>query len=109
MVACRGTWRIKELRALSRAATNILGSGIRCHVLSVYYFGRLPRVRRKHAPCGGALSMEIGRAQSELQSLMRISYAVFCLKKTKTPHPTPPHPPPPHTPTPPPPPHHTPP
>src|SRR3546814_7002130 len=35
---------------------------------------------------------EIGRAHSELQSLMRISYAVFCLKKkktkkyTKTPH-----------------------
>src|SRR3546814_1145936 len=27
---------------------------------------------------------EIGRAQSELQSLMRISYAVFCLKKKKT-------------------------
>src|SRR3546814_7856900 len=28
---------------------------------------------------------EIGRAHSELQSLMRISYAVFCLKKkTKT-------------------------
>src|SRR3546814_8469389 len=26
---------------------------------------------------------EIGRATSELQSLMRISYAVFCLKKTK--------------------------
>src|SRR3546814_9816687 len=27
---------------------------------------------------------EIGRAHSELQSLMRISYAVFCLKKKKT-------------------------
>src|SRR3546814_6210892 len=26
---------------------------------------------------------EIGRAPSELQSLMRISYAVFCLKKKK--------------------------
>src|SRR3546814_5987569 len=26
---------------------------------------------------------EIGRAQSELQSLMRMSYAVFCLKKPK--------------------------
>src|SRR3546814_10695892 len=26
-------------------------------------------------------SAEIGRAPSELQSLMRISYAVFCLKK----------------------------
>src|SRR3546814_1642761 len=34
----------------------------------------------------GALR-EIGRAPSELQSLMRISYAVFCLKKkTTTPH-----------------------
>src|SRR3546814_2616289 len=27
--------------------------------------------------------IEIGRAPSELQSLMRISYAVFCLKKKK--------------------------
>src|SRR3546814_6313064 len=27
--------------------------------------------------------VEIGRAHSELQSLMRISYAVFCLKKKK--------------------------
>src|SRR3546814_6270790 len=36
---------------------------------------------------GGAvrsyLSVQIGRAPSELQSLMRISYAVFCLKKKK--------------------------
>src|SRR3546814_8529697 len=33
----------------------------------------------------GADLGEIGRAQSELQSLMRISYSVFCLKtKTKT-------------------------
>src|SRR3546814_9829774 len=29
---------------------------------------------------------EIGRAPSELQSLMRSSYAVFCLKKKKTKH-----------------------
>src|SRR3546814_4628603 len=29
-------------------------------------------------------STEIGRAHVELQSLMRISYAVFCLKKKKT-------------------------
>src|SRR3546814_3682534 len=27
-------------------------------------------------------AVEIGRAHSELQSLMRTSYAVFCLKKT---------------------------
>src|SRR3546814_8840774 len=30
-----------------------------------------------------AAQREIGRATSELQSLMRISYAVFCLKKKK--------------------------
>src|SRR3546814_4515078 len=29
---------------------------------------------------------EIGRATSELQSLMRISYAVFCLKKKNNQH-----------------------
>src|SRR3546814_7794660 len=31
-----------------------------------------------------SLELEIGRATSELQSLMRISYAVFCLKKKQT-------------------------
>src|SRR3546814_10581576 len=31
-----------------------------------------------------ALKKEIGRAHVELQSLMRISYAVFCLKKKNT-------------------------
>src|SRR3546814_2140933 len=33
---------------------------------------------------GGAPANQIGRAHAELQSLMRISYAVFCLKKKKT-------------------------
>src|SRR3546814_2496310 len=36
----------------------------------------LPRVDARHVE-------PIGRAPSELQSLMRISYAVFCLKKNK--------------------------
>src|SRR3546814_7274147 len=35
------------------------------------------------APLRPLVEEEIGRAQSELQSLMRISYAVFCLKKKK--------------------------
>src|SRR3546814_2294046 len=43
-------------------------------------------------PGGATGGGQIGRAQSELQSLMRISYAVFCLKKktinTIQPHPT---------------------
>src|SRR3546814_5661111 len=32
---------------------------------------------------GGRIYVEIGRHTSELQSLMRISYAVFCLQKHK--------------------------
>src|SRR3546814_9948860 len=35
------------------------------------------RIRGAHSP------RKIGRAHSELQSLMRISYAIFCLKKKK--------------------------
>src|SRR3546814_7830470 len=34
-------------------------------------------------PLPRALFLQIGRAHVELQSLMRISYAVFCLKKKK--------------------------
>src|SRR3546814_4412223 len=37
------------------------------------------RVPRHRVRC--AIPQEIGRAHAELQSLMRISYAVFCLKK----------------------------
>src|SRR3546814_6372835 len=33
---------------------------------------------------GGNRPAEIGRAHSELQSLLRISYAVFCLKQKKS-------------------------
>src|SRR3546814_10585051 len=38
--------------------------------------------RQRSTRCNG-LAKQIGRATSELQSLMRISYAVFCLKKKK--------------------------
>src|SRR3546814_2609375 len=41
------------------------------------------RFRSDH-PIGLSVGGQIGRAHSELQSLMRISYAVFCLKKKKT-------------------------
>src|SRR3546814_2415637 len=42
--------------------------------------------RAPNATSSGALPRAMGRSEehtSELQSLMRISYAVFCLKKTK--------------------------
>src|SRR3546814_17343224 len=38
---------------------------------------------RGHPQRGASLRDQIGRAHVELQSLMRISYAVFCLKKNK--------------------------
>src|SRR3546814_6235384 len=47
-------------------------------------FQRTAFYRRGH-PMGGALVLSIRSEEhtSELQSLMRISYAVFCLKQTK--------------------------
>src|SRR3546814_945517 len=48
---------------------------------------------RRHAQFAGTHALAVARCiarseehTSELQSLMRISYAVFCLKKTKTPN-----------------------
>src|SRR3546814_5609845 len=63
---CRRSWRIRELRTL--------------HVLDPLVVDRQIHAQRtaEHA------ARELGRSEehtSELQSLMRISYAVFCLKK----------------------------
>src|SRR3546814_1029465 len=41
--------------------------------------GQMSRAERRNLP-----RQQIGRAHVELQSLMRLSYAVFCLKKKKT-------------------------
>src|SRR3546814_1641060 len=51
--------------------------------------GKYKRMKHRGVVCEKCgtevtLAKEIGRAPSELQSLMRISYAVFCLKKKKT-------------------------
>src|SRR3546814_7691703 len=49
--------------------------------------GRFPCRPRLDRIGGGHSLLQAGRSEehtSELQSLMRISYAVFCLKKTKT-------------------------
>src|SRR3546814_1838055 len=46
----------------------------------------LERVSHDHRRILEIGPREIGKHTSELQSLMRISYAVFCLKKKKTKH-----------------------
>src|SRR3546814_6842322 len=47
----------------------------------MYHLGK--RLKALYADSTEERDQQIGRAQSELQSLMRISYAVFCLKKKK--------------------------
>src|SRR3546814_5516115 len=42
-----------------------------------------PSARRISTPSAASMSMRSEEHTSELQSLMRISYAVFCLKKKK--------------------------
>src|SRR3546814_10507613 len=49
---------------------------------------RIEELERLRGPRGVALAIDPSRSEehtSELQSLMRISYAVFCLKKTSKP------------------------
>src|SRR3546814_6777182 len=50
----------------------------RCMAASICSCGKC------HRECGPSPSMRSEEHTSELQSLMRISYAVFCLKKKKT-------------------------
>src|SRR3546814_8953183 len=63
------------------------GTGVRARRRTT---GRLAQYRRRGrcarpgAVLRAALVRQIGRAHVELQSLMRISYAVFCLKKKTT-------------------------
>src|SRR3546814_10431315 len=71
-------------RCAARAARDREGPGGPLQRDDLQYPPR-PRLRRRQrlaAPPQGADRSE--EHTSELQSLMRISYAVFCLKKTKT-------------------------
>src|SRR3546814_8094703 len=51
-----------------------------CHVLPRWHYAAVPNRSRQGCGQGHGRSEE---HTSELQSLMRISYAVFCLKKKK--------------------------
>src|SRR3546814_10848515 len=42
---------------------------------------KIGAIRKSIEKLGRPIDLEIGKHTSELQSLMRISYAVFCLKK----------------------------
>src|SRR3546814_9223182 len=54
-----------------------------CHAPAAERRGAGARIRRRPAVMGEACDGRSEEHTSELQSLMRISYAVFCLKKKK--------------------------
>src|SRR3546814_4423660 len=65
----------------------VVGTG-RCFVVRKFGREKVKRVRQRWKP---AIAKDVGAVKgrseehtSELQSLMRISYAVFCLKKKKS-------------------------
>src|SRR3546814_8706068 len=67
--------------ALEQDLTRRSGSLARAHVLKTGYRKLDPEKRTRFTPQHRAKRSE--EHTSELQSLMRISYAVFCLKKKK--------------------------
>src|SRR3546814_9922068 len=63
---------------MTKAARARAGKGSFCRLACIDHEGRHPRHRNA--------DIRSEEHQSELQSLMRISYAVFCLKKKNHPH-----------------------
>src|SRR3546814_3322948 len=77
----------QKLAAEAAPATALAGGGIRaCYPSDHVLQGRLPMRRPGRGVPLLAMLLAVTRSEehtSELQSLMRISYAVFCLKKKK--------------------------
>src|SRR3546814_1863340 len=67
--------------------TTLFRSVVGLELKREFVAGDLRDPRRAALPIAAAIGGKIGKHTSELQSLMRISYAVFCLKK-KTQHTT---------------------
>src|SRR3546814_8172957 len=78
--------KIGGLQPAARGAPRRMGGARRAEHRG--HFGRPGGVARKAEPLGKDKPRVAGRRSeehtSELQSLMRISYAVFCLKTTRT-------------------------
>src|SRR3546814_9593962 len=67
----------KVVKVVSAVSSMAAGRGGAGEQPKPYHFSQLSTTRR----CQLRALPKIGRDTSELQSLMRISYAVFCLKK----------------------------
>src|SRR3546814_7046193 len=67
---------LAQLQDAAEIFVGHIDGGVDPRLLDAVYMDRVGHV-------GRIVKLQIGRATSELQSLMRISYAVFCLKKKK--------------------------
>src|SRR3546814_7709578 len=77
------TWLATELGEDGDTLYGLADLGFGCPELGSFSLTELASVR---LPLGLGIERDLGRSEehtSELQSLMRISYAVFCLKKKK--------------------------
>src|SRR3546814_8741497 len=81
---------VRTFRGFNRADAAIMGGVNVAHFKARAFTGKTARPERRHTTLVRDFGQRIGlihRSEehtSELQSLMRISYAVFCLKKKKT-------------------------
>src|SRR3546814_5541671 len=75
---------VRRLPLWARSGASLSMRGVVCDIVRVLRFrvGPVPRERDRWPDL--LLSTRSEEHTSELQSLMRISYAVFCLKKKKT-------------------------
>src|SRR3546814_7422022 len=87
--AGRHIWPRRFRRLLAQARPAVRAGARRAILWQLQPLGRIPRLHRAGAALGVRPARPAARMDrseehtSELQSLMRISYAVFCLKKKK--------------------------
>src|SRR3546814_1832436 len=76
---------IRRARGQRHEAERRVDARDRCHLSAVgdEQIGGIVRLAPLVEHRLARIGSQIGRAHAELQSLMRISYAVFCLKKKK--------------------------
>src|SRR3546814_1388412 len=84
-----GSGRLSQSQPSARNAPRPAAAALKrqrhAHRLADRHGARLFRADRKRSRASGGLCQQRSEEHtSELQSLMRISYAVFCLKKKKT-------------------------
>src|SRR3546814_6601848 len=75
---------VDQFLDMGRSATNVVGNAVAAAVVDKWEGAGRADPDAPESPAPEAAAMRSEEHTSELQSLMRISYAVFCLKKKNT-------------------------